>query len=153
MEQRIGEAAATGESQPPRETQRRPEIVLLGFVAGWCGAPPLAWQLLAARHRHLLAWDRTPKSNDPPLLNPDGCSPPPLALHPAPCARRFRRRERGGCGQGPLAPPRRRRRRALLIRRPPLSHWRQGLTLVPISAQLELTLPHSAQLKLTLSPI
>ena len=29
----------------------------------------------------------------------------------------------------------------------------QGLTLVPISAQLELTLPLSAQLKLTLSPI
>ena len=28
----------------------------------------------------------------------------------------------------------------------------QGLTLVPISAQLELTLPVSAQLKLTLSP-
>jgi hypothetical protein len=30
---------------------------------------------------------------------------------------------------------------------------RQGLTLVPISAQLELTLPLSAQLKLTLSPL
>ena len=30
---------------------------------------------------------------------------------------------------------------------------RQGLTLVPISAQLELTLPLSAQLKLSLSPI
>ena len=30
---------------------------------------------------------------------------------------------------------------------------RQGLTLVSISAQLELTLPLSAQLKLTLSPI
>ena len=30
--------------------------------------------------------------------------------------------------------------------------WRQGLTLVPISAQLGLTLPLSAQLKLTLSP-
>jgi hypothetical protein len=29
----------------------------------------------------------------------------------------------------------------------------QGLTLVPISAQLELTLPLSAQLKITLSPI
>jgi hypothetical protein len=29
---------------------------------------------------------------------------------------------------------------------------RQGLTLVPISAQLELTLPLSAQLELTLSP-
>jgi hypothetical protein len=29
----------------------------------------------------------------------------------------------------------------------------QGLTLVPISAQLELTLPLSAQLKLTVSPI
>ena len=29
----------------------------------------------------------------------------------------------------------------------------QGLTLVPVSAQLELTLPLSAQLKLTLSPI
>jgi pheromone shutdown protein TraB len=29
---------------------------------------------------------------------------------------------------------------------------RQGLTLVPISAQLELTLPRSAQLKLTLTP-
>jgi len=29
----------------------------------------------------------------------------------------------------------------------------QGLTLVPISAQLELTLPLSAQLKLDLSPI
>ena len=29
----------------------------------------------------------------------------------------------------------------------------QGLTLVPISAQLELTFPLSAQLKLTLSPI
>ena len=28
----------------------------------------------------------------------------------------------------------------------------QGLTLVPVSAQLELTLPVSAQLKLTLSP-
>jgi len=28
----------------------------------------------------------------------------------------------------------------------------QGLTLVPLSAQLELTLPLSAQLKLTLSP-
>ena len=30
---------------------------------------------------------------------------------------------------------------------------RQGLTLVPISAQLELTLPLSAELQLTLSPI
>jgi len=30
---------------------------------------------------------------------------------------------------------------------------RQGLTLVPVSAQLELTLPLSAQLKLTVSPI
>jgi len=30
---------------------------------------------------------------------------------------------------------------------------RQGLSLVPISAQLELTLPLSAQLKLTLFPI
>jgi hypothetical protein len=29
----------------------------------------------------------------------------------------------------------------------------QGLTLVPISAQLQLTLPLSAQVKLTLSPI
>ena len=29
---------------------------------------------------------------------------------------------------------------------------RQGLTLVPISAQLQLTLPLSAQLKLTLTP-
>jgi len=34
-----------------------------------------------------------------------------------------------------------------------LSSLKQGLTLVPISAQLQLTLPLSAQLKLTLSPI
>jgi hypothetical protein len=33
------------------------------------------------------------------------------------------------------------------------SSWIQGLTLVPISAQLELSLTISAQLKLTLSPI
>ena len=33
------------------------------------------------------------------------------------------------------------------------TRWRQVLTLVPTSAQLELTLPLSAQLKLTASPI
>jgi hypothetical protein len=35
----------------------------------------------------------------------------------------------------------------------PAGDARQGLTLVPISAQLELTLPLTARLKLTLSPI
>jgi hypothetical protein len=37
--------------------------------------------------------------------------------------------------------------------RMPTTWWEAGLTLVPISAQLELTLPLFAQRKLTLSPI
>jgi len=46
--------------------------------------------------------------------------------------------------------------KALVAAPPPLTRWcswcRQGLTLVLISAQLELTLPLSAQRKLTLTP-